>query len=264
MIDKVVSNKPFPNTYEVLKIVFPEQQNNRTTEIIHSAANSRLRIWAENAHLLEPDLIEWIDHIPDGKILYDLGACTGIFSLSAAINNKNVYSFEPDAQNFSALELNKYFNRNAIRGTLQTFNCALSSETKIEKLFQKFYGAGEHVKILSQPRTRNEDEIFQSEYIQNVMSFSLDEFVNIFSIPAPNYLKIDVDGSELNVINGMRSCLKSTNLQSIFIELDESTPHHKTVIDIVCQNGFSLSKKNPVWQVKGGYVENLFNYEFNR
>jgi predicted RNA methylase len=53
---------------------------------------------------IEPELLDYIDSLPQGAIFYDIGASTGIYSVYAKNYGLNVYAFEPEAQNFSLLE----------------------------------------------------------------------------------------------------------------------------------------------------------------
>ena len=56
----------------------------------------------------------------------------------------------------------------------------------------------------------------------------------------PNYIKIDVDGNELRVVNGMRNLLASKKIKSILIELDRTFSEHKEVIKILKSFDYKL------------------------
>ena len=59
--------------------------------------------------------------------------------------------------------------------------------------------------------------------------------------PCPNHVKIDVDGSEPQVIAGMKKTLADTRLKSIAIELDpKNRPADKEILDTIQACGFEL------------------------
>src|SRR5262249_31053612 len=68
----------------------------------------------------------------------------------------------------------------------------------------------------------------------------------------PNVIKIDVEGHELSVLNGLRTVLSNERLRSIFVEvhfgiLDRSgrPDHPKRIEEILKQSGFKLSWTDP-------------------
>ena len=69
---------------------------------------------------------------------------------------------------------------------------------------------------------------------------TLDSAISTFSLPAPNHLKIDVDGGEIDVLQGAAQTLANPTLHSILIEIDESqTDEVKAIFD---RGGFALDK----------------------
>jgi FkbM family methyltransferase len=61
-----------------------------------------------------------------------------------------------------------------------------------------------------------------ARYEQPVLAMTLDDMVSTFQLPAPNHLKIDVDGAEDRVLMGAGRTLKSPTLRSVLIEADET------------------------------------------
>jgi FkbM family methyltransferase len=79
--------------------------------------------------------------------------------------------------------------------------------------------AGSTVKILDRPSRRMTGELFEPGHIQYVIKERLDDVINRFNLPIPNYLKIDVDGAEKDVVYGSEKTLKDKNVKSLLIEL---------------------------------------------
>ena len=227
-----------------------------------TASNPRLRLWAERFEEIEPEFLDYIDALPEGVVLYDAGASIGHFALYAAIKRgARVYAFEPEAQNFGALELNHHLNRSSLKAPFSSFNVALSDRRGIGKLFTRVYGAGEHVKILDVPETRDTHENFDPEHVQTVLTLTLDELVYDFGLPVPGALKIDVDGAEIPLLHGARRVLDDRTLQSVFIELAQDAASETALLE---DAGFRLARRDPVVRMSGGFYDGLYNCVFSR
>ena len=60
----------------------------------------------------EPETLEWIDSIPVGSVLWDVGANVGLYSIYAAkAQNCRVYAFEPSVFNLELLARNIFLNK---------------------------------------------------------------------------------------------------------------------------------------------------------
>ena len=90
------------------------------------------------------------------------------------------------------------------------------------------------------------------------MAYRLDDFVRLFGLKKPNELKIDVDGGELEVVEGAQNTLRDGALRSVLIELDENISSYTKVVSLVEGSGFKLSSKHP--RIR----PNTFNYIFER
>lgn len=231
----------------------------------HYVGNARLRLWAENMERIEPEILDWIDGFEPHTVLYDLGASIGLFSIYAAIKAQaQVVAIEPEAQNFAAMELNHYLNREHLPHPLITLNLALSDTTGMGKVYCRFYGAGEHVKILDHSETRDTKEGFKPAHVQSVMKQPLDRVVSDFGLPLPSHVKIDVDGSELQVLTGASRTLSNRSIKSVFIEIYEPDGKSTAETALLDRLGFHLAQKVPVARLSGGVYHGLFNCVFTR
>jgi len=231
----------------------------------HYVGNDRLRLWAEHMEDIEPEILDWIDRFEPDAVLYDLGASIGLFSIYAAIKvAAEVVAFEPEAQNFSTMELNHYLNRDRLHHPLVTLNLALSNTAGLGWIYCRFYGAGEHVKILDHPETRDTREHFRPQHAQAVIKQPLDRVVSEFDLPSPRYIKIDVDGSEMEVLLGASKTLANPCVKSVFIELCELEGSGVEEANILERLGFQLMRKVPVARLRGGVYPGLFNCIFIR
>ncbi|MGE3317122.1 MAG: hypothetical protein AB7O26_18550, partial [Planctomycetaceae bacterium] len=96
----------------------------------------------------ETEVLDFIDAIPRGSVLYDLGSCEGRFAIYAASRGIRVFAFEPEEQNFSALTENLALNPQA-REFLRPFRCAVGRRTESALLRIGQPWAGGHQRVLA-------------------------------------------------------------------------------------------------------------------
>ena len=202
----------------------------------------------------DPEVCEWIDKFNSNSTLIDIGANIGVYSLYAAKKNHNVLSFEPESLNFACLNLN--VNDNNLNDKITSYPISLNDTFKISKLNltkMKFGGSGNTF-----DRSIHESgSEFNPVYKQGSISLTLDNFLEISQI-SPSYIKIDVDGNELKVINGMKNIINDKNLKSICIELNPKFDEHNQVLKIL-ENNFKNYKKHKWYE-----EQSVFNYTFER
>jgi hypothetical protein len=57
-------------------------------------------------------------------------------------------------------------------------------------------------------------------FVQAALSISADELVRDLGLPAPNYMKVDVDGIETQVLTGAEAILGGPNFTSLQVEVN--------------------------------------------
>jgi FkbM family methyltransferase len=244
-------------TNDVLDIVA------RGVPIRVSVANGRLRVWAERFEEIEPELLDLIDALPEGTVLYDVGASIGLFSLYAALQRRcRIFAFEAEAQNYATLELNHYLNRDRLAEPLTTFNVAIAAAIGVGRIHTRVYGAGEHGKVLDRAVAQDTREGFDVAHVQTVLKMPLDRLVAECDLPPPQMLKIDVDGTEDAVLAGAATTLRQAALHTVFIELTELSGGVE--VAALERHGLRLAAKVPVVRLRGGVYPGLFNCVFRR
>jgi len=217
----------------------------RGKEISYQTTSKRLLWQAFGQEHIEPDLLSFIDQIPADCIYFDVGASNGIFSLYAAATDKKVYCFEPEAANFSLLSSNTFINHKNHKHSVTNFNIALADKTELGSIYIEKYEAGGHLKILDNPIKRKSIE-FQPDFKQTVIKFRLDDFIKLMKLPVPEYIKIDVDGYEQQVLSGMTEVLSSQAIKKIFIELEDEGENFSACKDILHSFGFKIESQKRV------------------
>jgi FkbM family methyltransferase len=167
----------------------------------------------------EPETIAWLDNYAKlGGVFYDVGANIGCYSIYAAYLNPSlgVFAFEPVQENYCAL-----VNNIVLNGTtnIYSFPFAVSNANKLTSIFINDSRVGNSGAQIDKP-TDERGNHFNQLSTQLVLGLSLDSLVNDFRFPAPNFVKIDVDGHEKNIILGMSSILMMNSLKSILVEFN--------------------------------------------
>ncbi len=168
------------------------------------------------AHLTkrEPETIAWLEeYVRPGDHLWDVGANIGLFSIYAAmLDGVTVTAFEPVAANYAtlidALILNGLCDRVA------AFPIALSDRTGLVKMFLIDLEAGSGLHALGQPV--NVRGGFEAKAAPLVPVIRGKEVVARFAVPSPTHIKIDVDGHEMRVLQGLAILLPG--IRTIWIE----------------------------------------------
>ena len=106
------------------------------------------------------------------------------------------------------------------------------------------------------------DEKYNAFINQGSVSFTLDYLSEALGVP--NYVKIDVDGHELRVLEGSSKTLQNKNLKGILIELVDNTSSQDKVMELLSSYGFVLQKKENSSMIKNSKFENFYNNIFVR
>jgi len=198
----------------------------------------------------EPETVNWIKNFDKESIFFDIGANIGIYSLFAAKLNHRTVSFEPESHNFAALNVN--INDNNYEKKIISYPISLDQKMIISQLnIYKFrFGGSGHSFDRS---IDSQGKFFEASHVQGSISITLDKFCEETKI-YPNHVKIDVDGNELRVINGMKNLLTSKKIKSILIELDKNFVEHVEVINILKSFNYKLL----YYKDKGGVSNHIF------
>lgn len=193
----------------------------------------------ERVYSKEPHTIAWLNGLDETDILWDIGANVGIYSLYAALERgARVMAFEPMRENFEALQANVRLNK--IGDKVSAIPLAASDEEALGHFFVRNSNVGSSGHQFG----RNVDERgeeFEPADIESVLAARLDCLIDVFRMPAPTYLKIDVDGLELKVIAGAGSLLRHPKLKSVLVEANYNA---KTIEKELAEAGLTMAVKD--------------------
>lgn len=174
-----------------------------------------------------------LDDLDGDAVVWDVGACVGTYAcfLARRVSGGRVVAFEPEPTNRHRLRRNLKLNAPGDRWMVSPF--ALFDRAGERPLVSEFReaGAGHHYLAArgtgTPVETRRGDDLIEA------------------GVPTPSVLKIDVQGAELRVIDGMGAALSDVDL--VYVEL-----HHETcrrygttadeVADRLRDRGFALDE----------------------
>lgn len=220
------------------------KENKLANEIIFYTPN-KISSYRANTYLSkEKDTIEWIEKYGnDNQIFFDIGSNMGVYTiLYAKLFRSNVFSFEPSFRNLDLLVRNIQINKLNDRITVisnpvynnSSVNTFSQSMNRTAGMALGTFGK----KILS-------------GFNFNTLGLSIDNLLNQKLISTPNIIKVDVDGNELNVIEGALDTIKDNSCKTLLIETRESTSKklEKLISDCGFQKDDSLKFKSPSNQI---------------
>ena len=225
---------------------------------------NKTTLWrAQTLFSKEPVTIDWIRKFEKNKILFDIGANIGAYSIYSAINSLvNVYSFEPESNNFQVLMQNIIINN--LINKIQSYQIGISNKTEFTNLHLSNFSPGEsHHSVGENALGHNNLKKINREYKQGIFSTTLDDLCFKWGFPIPNYIKIDVDGIENKIIDKSVKTISNPLVESILIEINENREEDRQIIKILKKIGFQFNN-NQVAQArrKSGshkdYAEYLF------
>lgn len=172
-------------------------------------------------HLYDSYLLNNID-FNDQDLVIDCGANVGELFLSIKSNNPNIQyiGFEPDDQVFECLQLNT---------NLKSSNICLSNESGEKNFFIDSLGAN--------------SSVYESEPGMDSMVVKVEKLENLYPDTEIKLLKIDAEGSELEVLEGSKKIFNNIDYISVDCGAEKGVNQDTTFVDVnnyLISNNFSL------------------------
>jgi len=201
--------------------------------------------------LYESQLLQSIDHVlTDDSIFVDVGANIGYFTclIAKSKSRTQVVSFEMGQQNTLILEKNVVLN-NLRNVRIERY--AVSDKTGVEHCVKSEVGAAA-LQVLTDKNSVG----IEQEDIDTIRAISLDDYFIQNRNNSKKVFKIDVEGAEVKVLNGMKILLRDAPI--LFIEVHSKllgNYNHQVddLIRILKENSYEYqvigneNKGNPVW-----------------
>ncbi len=183
-------------------------------------------------------LMHYLSH---EDIFFDVGANIGVYTIAASRSKvKKIYAFEPSKKTAKYLHKNVKINNITNRVIIENF--AISSQegklkiTKGMNVSNKILDNNVKYKKLNLPS-------------ETVRASTLDNYCTQYNV-IPTFLKIDIEGFELNAIRGCSNILTNKKLNVIQLELNNHgnkfyNLDENVILEILADKGFKKYKYLP-------------------
>ena len=190
----------------------------------------------DSLYTKEPCTLDWIAGFAASDVLVDVGANVGMYTVWAAkTRGVRVYAFEPESQNYGLLNRNVMLN--GLGESVRAYCLALSDAAGLSELHLASTDPGTSCHQLGEKVDFNHRPA-QPKFSQGCVAARLDDLVRNGSVPPPHHIKIDVDGFEPKVIAGAHETLRSPQLQSLLIEVNQNLADHMAMVRELNELGF--------------------------
>jgi FkbM family methyltransferase len=187
----------------------------------------------------EEEIIE-LFHPKEGDVVVDIGAHMGRYTITSSKHvgrRGKVVAVEAHPYNFELLEGNLRLNRLT---NVRTVNCALYSKKDKLKLYlpDEEQGYTMHHSLMTNYLVSKYDDRIEQKYIE-VEADTLDNLMHRIGIKQVNWIKIDVEGAEYEVLSGAREILSNSDHLSLLIEIHGKDTYVPTM-ELLRSNHFNV------------------------
>jgi len=187
------------------------------TQLAFCVPNSLNHFRVQTFATKEPETLEWIESIPDGSVLWDVGANIGLYSCYAAKSRRcRVIAFEPSVFNLELLARNIFLNQLMDKITIMSLPLfELLTENTLNMTSTSWGGALSAFAVKHGFDGHAIDKVFEFR----TLGLSMDDVVKKLRLPQPDYIKMDVDGIEHMILRGGSEVLKG--VRGVVVEIND-------------------------------------------
>lgn len=172
--------------------------------------------------------------IKPGDIVIDIGAHIGCFTIRASKKvgrDGKVIAIEPQQQNIKILEKNIKENN-------------LENVVVIDK---GVWSKKEEKKLFISPNTGGHSFFKRTEHVNLIKTDLLDNILSNLKIDKVNFIKMDIEGAEIEALKGMEKTLEEPlNMAIAAYHQINGQKTYKTIDPILREKGFKISKENGI------------------
>lgn len=192
----------------------------------------------------EPGTMAWLKRsLGPGDVFYDIGANVGIYTIPAAHRvgpTGRVCAFEPHVGNVEGLLRN--VTENGLGDRVTVVGVALHSKNGMLDFRYSDLGAGTAMSQLARDRDAFGQELAPVA-TELKRAAALDDLIDEVGLPAPHYVKLDVDGNELEILKGMAGLLASARAPAA-IQVEVNLETDAELVALLEAAGYSLRERH--------------------
>ena len=216
----------------------------------------------------EPETLEWIDSFEkkENLIFWDIGSNIGLYSIYNSIKNTNstTIAFEPSSSNLRVLTRNISINN--FEKNIKVMPIPLNNKENIFEMMcePKFVEGGA---LNSFTNINFEGKKFTPMMKYNLFGTTMNFLIKNSILEIPDYIKIDVDGTEHLILEGGDEFLRDKKIKSLSIEINENfKEQYEKVLNLMKEYEFKIlhQKHNNDFFLKDDESTNTYNYIFIR
>jgi FkbM family methyltransferase len=177
----------------------------------------------------QPLTIEWIDRFEPGSVFWDVGANVGVYTLYAALRgDTKVVAVEPAAVNYFLLTAN--CEANGFDDRVQCLLAGLGARRTLATLEVSQFAPASSFGF------RNKEHHGYPGR-QAALMFPMDQLVEDYGLPCPNYIKVDVPGLSEEILAGATRTLQRPELRELHIEASETSSGGRRILETLKRIG---------------------------
>jgi FkbM family methyltransferase len=155
-----------------------------------------------------------------GRVVYEIGAFQGILTLFFSSRAREVIAYEPNPPSFERVLQNLRLNG---RSNVQVRNLAVGDRAGSLRLLSDPLMPGG---TSGDPTVSRQIERSSTATSVEVPVVTIDEDIAAAGLPAPDFVKIDIEGMELPALKGMAGTLERYQ-PDLYLEMHGATVEHK-------------------------------------
>jgi FkbM family methyltransferase len=184
----------------------------------------------------QPATIAWINAFEPGSVFWDIGASVGAFSLYAALaTDTRVVAFEPAAVNYYLLSANCEANR--LQDRVDCLLVGVGGRRAIARLEVSQFRPARSFSFRGKRAEPYEGR-------QAAVVLSIDELVEDYGLPCPNYIKIDAPGASEGIIAGAARTFRRPDVRQIHLEVRDTSKGGQRILEMLNKSGFAATGKD--------------------
>jgi FkbM family methyltransferase len=209
----------------------------------------------------EPETLQWIDGMPPGAVLWDIGANVGLYSCYAAKRRgATVYAFEPSVFNLELLARNVWLNGLCERVTIVPLPLADRLMTSTLNMTTTEWGGA----MSTFAETWKYDgSVLDKVFEFRTLGLSMDQARDTLGVAQPAYIKMDVDGLEHLILKGGLSVLRGA--RGVLVEINDAFERQAVEAAVhLLAAGLVLKEKRHAAIFDRGALSSCFNQIWHR